>query len=173
MPQIPLVASKIIRKTVNLDIPSRYNWVSCSMPALTARLWLASTAPAMYLVRRWRVVLAPVCWGWLFGGWVDAARSNQHFFLKYHIAVEDGHINSKFSHETLWFSIAMLNYQRVRYAMIILHPIGLGCSAEVYDPTVAWCSEAIQGRSGSLLEPAWVGTKKCWAQWLHPFHRLR
>ena len=25
MPQIPLVASKIIRKTVNLDIPSRYN----------------------------------------------------------------------------------------------------------------------------------------------------
>ena len=36
-----------------------------------------------------------------------------------HIAMENGHRNSGFSHRKLWFSIAMLNYQRVKRTVLI------------------------------------------------------
>ena len=43
------------------------------------------------------------------GCWV----SDEYPLVMTNIAMENGHRNSEFSHEKLWFSIVMLNYQRV------------------------------------------------------------
>ena len=54
----------------------------------------------------------------LFSGWIFNLEIQWIWRCAYplvmtNIAIENGHRNSGFTHEKLWFSIAMLNYQRV------------------------------------------------------------
>ena len=85
---------------------------------------------------------------WFYGIWWDLPSGDVK------IAIENGHRNSEFSQETWWFSMAMLNYQRVYGGYPFL---GYPYSWMVHDrnPTsmddLAWCSLHATGFFGDFL----------------------